>query len=1384
MGIPKYFRYISQRWPMISQLVNGSVIPEFDNLYLDMNSILHTCTHRDAEEDVTSRMTEQEMFLAIFNYIDHLFSVIKPKKVFYMAIDGVAPRAKMNQQRARRFRSALDAETARKDAVQRGVELPKEEPFDTNSITPGTEFMAKLTQQLNYFISRKMTDDVRWQNCRVILSGHEVPGEGEHKIMSFIRRLRSEPGYDDNTRHCLYGLDADLIMLGLSTHEPHFALLREEVTFGRSMQFQSAELSEKRFFLLHLSLVREYLQLELSDLERETDFEAMLDDFILINFFIGNDFLPELPMLMVNDGAIPVILSTYKDYLQGSGEYITNNGVINFKNLRKWMSELSAYQAERFEAESQNANWFNSQLELLGADLVLNEQQVAILKGVKPAILKGGTDPEPIVVPQVNTDLKFAKLLVDQCGATLTDDCKVIPPSSPDNSWLREARKTLRYYEKAPVDSGENRDIYNAKFGQWRDRYYRAKFHATHDSPLIKDVVSNYLEGLQWVLSYYYHGCPSWNWFYHYHYAPMTVELIEGIDEELGFEPKFEQSKPFRPFEQLMGVLPDRSKSLIPPAYRWLMTEESSPIKDFYPHAFELDRNGKKAAWEAVVLIPFLDEKRLLAALEPLENQLSDAERRRNLEGTDNEFIHNPQIDFYYASPGKISSDIQHCSCRIQQIFPHHLERSKIVYGMLPKARKGVESLAGFPSLHTLDFSFTIEKAGVRVFEQESRDDSVVLTVRPGDISVTTGTRVYVRYPFLQEALVTSVIAPSHGDKQLQQCQRFYDTHGIRIGATTKVVHYKPLRGLKRLHDGSWVKDWGLDEEVTPLQLIVEDVYDEDDRFKERAALPVEQEFPKGSQVLLLLPKGFGSPALVTEAGNGKVSVESLQLKYPESKIGLAMAAKDYERLPYFTIAKVGHELGISPLAVSQLTSRWLWMFEGNKVDLGICLKKVNLNLKALGYTRLGRRGWELSSRAVALLTAYLRNFGSVLTSLLDIKSHGKIPEIPDKFSESISAMRKWVKEETSHLAFVPISTQQLSQEAVAEIEKWATDQSDRKLLASKVAIKSLPPQAVLAPGSAHHLLRRQRFRLGDRVVSAINYGNVPLYSRGTVVGINETAQNTTLDVVFDTEFEAGSFLDKRVTTKRGLTVNAGSLVNLTLRQLAVGSDGIPADEIRAEALPAKPSPYHKTSSKPPVKGAHKSQHQTKVPVDTKHFVPAPPSVQAWKINGARSETQKQGYSAPSASSSQSAQKSENGRPQLPPAKPRNISESNALLSQIKSTSNDHASNKKTVGAKPPKLAGGPKATHSSKPKQKSPSDKSVSKGGYGSEVHSKKPNVTRATSEEQSEKPNLEVSRQNPDTVNEKRAPEVSLDIPEIPQKPSGSKAGLAQRLLNASFE
>jgi 5'-3' exonuclease len=103
-----------------------------------MNGIIHNCSHPPSTEgDMHFRITEEQMILAVYAYIDHLFTKIKPRKVFFMAIDGCAPRAKMNQQRSRRFRTAKENKEAQEKAERSGEVLPEEKAFDSNCITPG-----------------------------------------------------------------------------------------------------------------------------------------------------------------------------------------------------------------------------------------------------------------------------------------------------------------------------------------------------------------------------------------------------------------------------------------------------------------------------------------------------------------------------------------------------------------------------------------------------------------------------------------------------------------------------------------------------------------------------------------------------------------------------------------------------------------------------------------------------------------------------------------------------------------------------------------------------------------------------------------------------------------------------------------------------------------------------------------------------------------------------------------------------------------------------------------------------------------------------------------------------------------------------------------------
>lgn len=251
------------------------------------------------------------MVLGIMHYLDRIVTqIVKPKVSVFMAIDGVAPRAKMNQQRSRRFRSAKDLAEATKakqkirpldsngnSGTDNNVEDPYSGAFDSNCITPGTEFLLRISSAIRYFIRKKLKEDPLWRNLSVIFSGPEVPGEGEHKIMQHIRDMRNQPHYRPNTRHCMYGQDADLIMLGLVSHEPHFTLLREIIDFSGGFSKNENALKEVKKFtkqsdfqLLHLSILREYLELEFAyKLDPKTyDLERIIDDFVFMTFLVGN----------------------------------------------------------------------------------------------------------------------------------------------------------------------------------------------------------------------------------------------------------------------------------------------------------------------------------------------------------------------------------------------------------------------------------------------------------------------------------------------------------------------------------------------------------------------------------------------------------------------------------------------------------------------------------------------------------------------------------------------------------------------------------------------------------------------------------------------------------------------------------------------------------------------------------------------------------------------------------------------------------------------------------------------------------------------------------------------------------------------------------------
>jgi hypothetical protein len=257
----------------------------------------------------------------------------------------------------------------------------------------------------------------------------------------------------------------------------------------------------------------------------------------------------------------------------------------------------------------------------------------------------------------VTSTTSLPEALVDEVGKVSTiDNVKV----EEDEDKLLIATSNARGVLKDAVGAAlEAFKIYDdvkdeVRLGDqgWKERYYNSKFGRS-DAAFKRSVMRSYVEGLVWVFRYYYQGVASWKWYYPFHYAPFASDLVDL--HSLGTI-SFELGRPFRPLDQLMAVLPALSSHALPPACAKLMSPVKerieddkgktfssfvSPVADFYPETFEQDPNGKRQSWLWVVLLPFIDEKRLVSAIDSVANTFSADERRRNEFGNEVLFVHS-----------------------------------------------------------------------------------------------------------------------------------------------------------------------------------------------------------------------------------------------------------------------------------------------------------------------------------------------------------------------------------------------------------------------------------------------------------------------------------------------------------------------------------------------------------------------------------------------------------------------------------------------------------------------------------------------------------------------------------------------------------------------
>jgi len=197
---------------------------------------------------------------------------------------------------------------------------------------------------------------------------------------------------------------------------------------------------------------------------------------------------------------------------------------------------------------------------------------------------------------------------------------------------------------------------YELDIDLYRETYCKACFPEGSD---IEQISHDYLEGMQWVLSYYTKGVPSWKWIYMYHYTPPAHLLAQYMDT-FKFT-VYGRTIPSTPFQQLLSVLPPKSANLIPRPLNRLLLDRDSPLRPFCPDTFEVDLAGKRKEWEGIPILPIVDFSAVRGEYFARVTEVSERDLKRNITGKSFVYEHSPNFQFQFKS---FYGDIDECAVK------------------------------------------------------------------------------------------------------------------------------------------------------------------------------------------------------------------------------------------------------------------------------------------------------------------------------------------------------------------------------------------------------------------------------------------------------------------------------------------------------------------------------------------------------------------------------------------------------------------------------------------------------------------------------------------------------------------------------------------------
>uniref|UniRef100_A0A7S0ZIP1 Uncharacterized protein n=1 Tax=Timspurckia oligopyrenoides TaxID=708627 RepID=A0A7S0ZIP1_9RHOD len=338
MGVPGLYKWLSKKYPQMNQCISlapsltshAHALSDTDNLYVDINGLIHS--------QITSDLNPTKIHSNIIQSLESIVQAIKPKHLLFIAFDGVPPRAKASTQRTRRFQYA-NQRKVRNERCQ----------LDSNCVSPGTEFMTEMVAVMMFYVQYKLSSRAWNGRMKVVVSGSDVAGEGEFKIMQKIRSLDK----NKSKTIAIYSNDSDFVLLSIACRRSSIVIIRE--LNPRTLKCDAIVVDRlKEKIAMQFDFSQDLLWNSVDA------FNRILDDFVFLCVLVGSDYLPRLECLSAPEGAFGVLLRLYQLLLPRFGGFLTDSGRIHLDKVNVLFSKIALIEADILQARklAMKANQF------------------------------------------------------------------------------------------------------------------------------------------------------------------------------------------------------------------------------------------------------------------------------------------------------------------------------------------------------------------------------------------------------------------------------------------------------------------------------------------------------------------------------------------------------------------------------------------------------------------------------------------------------------------------------------------------------------------------------------------------------------------------------------------------------------------------------------------------------------------------------------------------------------------------------------------------------------------------------------------------------------------------------------------------------------------